>query len=62
MQHDSDSDDGMETETLLEGETTNANDDSRTVRLSAKLSHSDTTVLSIASSYLRGLAGDQRLL
>ena len=60
MQHDSDSDDAMETETLHEGEKSNATDDSRTGRLSAKLSHSDSTVLSIASSYVRGLAGDQR--
>ena len=57
MQHESDSDNEMETETLADG---NVGEAPKTVKLSAQLQHSDSTVLSLASAYVKEFAADDR--
>ena len=61
MNHDSDSDDNdMETEALHAGNRPDSTGMARKVKFAAPWSHSESTVLSMASSYVRELAGDRR--
>lgn len=57
MQHDSDAENAMETETFHEEI---EQESSKSMKFDAHLPHSDSTVLSLTSSYIIEFAGDNR--
>ena len=57
MQHEEDSDNEMEEETVADRAAAEA---PRAVKLSAQLPHSDSTILSLASTYVKEFAADDR--
>ena len=57
MQHEDDSGNEMEEEATTDRPVAEA---TRAVKLSAQLTHSDSTILSLASTYVKEFAGDDR--